>query len=164
MPNPKRLLPVLGRKTVKSLYLECRRKSQSHTSLPCALIQLLFGLLDFWNLCFRKRNCPLLSSVICELLHNSLSLFPHLCFSISLCRTLEGNWANNHNPWLLFTAVKLFCYGFSLNEILLLQDCVRKSAPLLSQVHDSWPVSHCGFLAPYKTSFSFPCATIGEIY
>lgn len=133
-----RSLPVSGSQI---LYLVCSRKSQSHTSLSCGLIWLLFGLFDLviekkWTfLFFCDYWAP--HTMAC-----SLSSF-HYCRFTSLCCILEGNWANNHNAWLAFTAVKLFCYNFSLSEKLLSLEYLDISVHFTLNTHDQWVITVC---------------------
>lgn len=165
MSTPQRLLPLSCWIAVKSLYSVCSRK------IPITHKFFMWSnLTSFWIYLVSETYViekKLSFAFFCDLWASIQwsFFFSCFCYFISLCRTLEGNRANNHSTWLLFTAVKLFCYDFPLNEIPLLQDYVCKSAPLLRRVH--WLMVYESVRFVYliscplrKPLLSFPCVTI----
>lgn len=102
--NPKRLPPFSGWKEVKPLYSVCRRKSQV---LMWLNLTSFLDYLTSGNLRNRKQHdlCFLLWLL-------SFHTIPHYCHSTSLRCILEGNWANNHNTWLLLLQWNCFVTTF----------------------------------------------------
>ena len=124
-------------KAVKSLY------TQSHTSMSCCQIWLLFALLYFLNLCSKKVID--LSSMIIELSHKGLSFF----FPLSLFHITSlyppGQLSQQSHYLTSLTAVKFFCYDFSLNDSVFLRiNCLYIRGYV--KYTDSGSMSHCHLL------------------